>query len=462
MYPYSREKRLLEMSLERTANESKQCRLSNSSEKPKPQDQISSILNIPTPWLSEKPKPQDKTPNETPSILNISTSQLIELPENLDLSVSGDDFSLSDLPPLSAALKVATYTMNECSDKICNGEQKANADSVVHDMDDENSEKIFDGVANDITFQESDDISARDDNNMFRFINLGERETLPVRSIGALIHNVKECDGEPNNQMIANYCADVVGNGIVRREVDVPAEYVGEIVESTNVVETGNVSTIVVSEIVNREHFVEFGDVPARDVGENVAESIYVLQELLNVVESEDVPARDFGEILGDENVVESEDVPAGDFGEILGDENVVESGYVPGRDVGKTLGDESVVESGDMPGRDVGEILGDENVMKSGDVPARDVGENVMESGDLPARDIGEIVDGENLVESKAKDVHSSRDEASCAEFSEALTYNEDANASMPQSNAVSKLSKNEEKKQSRQFGKAYVSQNG
>ncbi|KAK3747154.1 hypothetical protein RRG08_035700 [Elysia crispata] len=50
-------------------------------------------------------------------------------------------------------------------------------------MDDENSaapEKIFNGVANDITFQESDDISARDDNNMFRFINLGERETLSV------------------------------------------------------------------------------------------------------------------------------------------------------------------------------------------------------------------------------------------------------------------------------------------
>ncbi|KAK3757498.1 hypothetical protein RRG08_050381 [Elysia crispata] len=161
MYPYSREKRLLEMSLERTANESKQCRLSNSSKKPKPQDQISSILNIPTPWLTEKPKPQDKTPNETPSILNISTSQLIELPENLDLSVSGDDFSLSDLPPLSAALKVATYIMNECSDKICNGEQKANADSVVDDMDVENSEKIFDGVGNDITFQESDDICKR-------------------------------------------------------------------------------------------------------------------------------------------------------------------------------------------------------------------------------------------------------------------------------------------------------------
>ncbi|KAK3765589.1 hypothetical protein RRG08_067311 [Elysia crispata] len=332
--------------------------------------------------------------------------------------------------------------MNEFSDKICNGEQKANADSVVHDMDDENSEKIFDGVANDITFQESDDISARDVNYMFRFINLGERETLPVRSIGALIHNVKECDGEPTNQMIANYCGDVVGNGIVRSEVDVPAEYVGEIVESTNVVETGNVSARVVNEIVNSEHFVEFGDVPARDVGENFAESIYVLQELLNVVESEDVPARDFGKILDDENVVESEDVPARDFG--------------------KTLGDVSVVESEDMPGRDVGEILGDENVVKSGNVPARDVGENVMESGDVPARDIGEIVDGENLVESKAKDVHSSRDEASCAEFSEALTYNEDANASMPQSNAVSKLSKNEEKKQSRQFGKAYVSQNG
>ena len=124
------------MSLERTANESKQRRLSKSSEKPKPQDQVSSVLNIPTPWLTEKPKPQDKTPNETPSILNISTSQLIELPENLDLSVSGDDFSSSDLPPLSAALKVVTYIMNECSDKICNGEQKANADSVVDDMDD--------------------------------------------------------------------------------------------------------------------------------------------------------------------------------------------------------------------------------------------------------------------------------------------------------------------------------------
>ncbi|KAK3757497.1 hypothetical protein RRG08_050380 [Elysia crispata] len=326
---------------------------------------------------------------------------------------------------------------------------------------------------------------------MFRFINLGERETLPVRSIGALIHNVKECDGEPANQMMANYCGDVVGNGIVRREVDVPAECVGEIVESANVVETGNVSARVVSEIVNSEHFVESGDVPARDVGENVAESIYVLQELLsedvpasdfgeilgdeNVVESGDVPGRDVGEILGDENVVESGDVPGRDVGEILGDENVVESGDVPGRDVGEILGDENVVESGDVPGRDVGEnvmesgdvpgrdvgeILGDENVVKFGDVPGRDVGENVMGSGDLPARDVGEIVDGENLVESRAKDVHSSRDEASCAEFSEALTYNEDANASMPQRNAVSKLSKKEEKKQNRQFGKAYVSQ--
>ncbi|KAK3732263.1 hypothetical protein RRG08_030606 [Elysia crispata] len=282
---------------------------------------------------------------------------------------------------------------------------------------------------------------------MFRFINLGERETLSVRSIGALIHNVKECDGEPANQMIANCCWDLVSNGIVRREVDVLAESVGEIVESANVVETGDVSARVVSEIVNSEHFVESGDVPARDDGENVVESIYVPTRAVreNVVESRNGPKRDVGE-----NVVESGDVPARDFGEILGDGNVVKSGDVPARDVG-----ENVVESGDVPGRDVGEILGDGNVVKSGDVPARDVGENVMESGDVPARDVGEIVDGENLVESRARDVHSSRGEASCAEFSESLTYHE---ASMPQSNADSKLSKKEEKKQSRQFGKAYV----
>ncbi|RUS79515.1 hypothetical protein EGW08_012713 [Elysia chlorotica] len=507
---YSRGKRLLEMSLGKTSINNKQRRLSKSSEKERPQGQVSSGMSILTPHRTEKPTRQE----ETSSILNISTSQLIELPDNLDLSVSGDDLSLSfsDLPPLSSALKVASFIMNECTDKNCSG------DSVVHDMGED--------VIDDITFEEAGDISEREDDKMFHYMNLKEHEPVAVKRIDKSKKHVKECDDVP-----ANGCRDVGGTGIVRKEVDEPARADGENVDDDNVVEAVDEPARAVGENVDGDNVVEAVDVPARAVGENVDDD--------NVVEAVDEPARADGENVDGDNVVEAVDVPAREReddkmfhymnlkehepvavkridkskkhvkecddvpangcrdvggtgivrkevdeparadGENVDDDNVVEAVDEPARADGENVDDDNVVEAVGVPARAVGENVDDDNVVEAVGVPARAdgenvdgdnvveavVGDNVVELVNVSARAVGDnVVEfvnvsaravGDNVVESVNEPVRRSEEvcQASNARVCKALADHEDAKSTMPQSNTASKLAKKEHKKQNRQF---------
>ncbi|GFR64716.1 hypothetical protein ElyMa_001930600 [Elysia marginata] len=86
---YSRGKRMLGMSLMKTVN---------------------AFIDTKQPKVSKSPK-RTVTYNQAPSALDISTSKLIEVPEDLDFSVTSNDVSLNNLECLGTALKVENFIM---------------------------------------------------------------------------------------------------------------------------------------------------------------------------------------------------------------------------------------------------------------------------------------------------------------------------------------------------------------
>ncbi|GFO39948.1 fggy carbohydrate kinase domain-containing protein [Plakobranchus ocellatus] len=427
MNQYSRRKRLLELSLQKVSRERKQRRLSKSPEESQPHD------------------------NE-PSVLNISASQLIELPVELDMSISGDDISFTDLPPLSAALKVANYIMNDCTGTPTNVREMNNIDEVVRSTAAENSgnssTRNVSDVFHSLNVFESGEMPENDAREVLHDISAvmpfdnrvkeGARGGLKRRASEIVVEAremaVKDAIEMERSKSVVQ-CGDLTARDIVAKGESENVVKVGH-APSKDIVEigeTGDVGSRDVVEIgetgdVTSRHIVEMGetgDVTLRDVVEIGETGDVTSRDVVEIGEIGDMTSRDVVEI-GEIGDVSSRDVvEIGEFGDVTSRDvvEIGETGYVTSRDVVEIgeIGDVpsrdivEIGEIGDVTSRDVVEIgeFGDVTsrdvveIAEIGDVPSRDVveiggSENLLKNGDLSARAVVEIMESENAVETR------------------------------------------------------------